>query len=169
MDKEIGKVTHYFDKVGVAVVELSDNLNVGDEIHIKGSTTDFTQEVEAMQVEHEDIENARIKFRNGAIANISASRLSKTEMRKIRIFQSDAYISLDYIKQTAAIFRKSARRITKSNIRIKSHDALQEELRSFVNSVQKNIKPAVSGKEATEALRIALEITKQINENSKLI
>jgi len=59
MDKEIGKVTHYFDKVGVAVVELSDNLNVGDEIHIKGSTTDFTQEVEAMQVEHEDIESAK--------------------------------------------------------------------------------------------------------------
>ena len=48
-----------FDKVSVAVVELSGNLNVGDKIHIKGTTTDFNQKVESMQVEHEKIEKAK--------------------------------------------------------------------------------------------------------------
>ena len=112
--------------------------------------------------DYEDIANARLKFQNGTIANVSASRLSRAEMRKIRIFQPDAYISLDYVKHSAAIFRKSGKRITKSNIRIKSQNALQEELRSFIACVQNNRTPSVSGKEATEALRIALEITKQI-------
>ena len=59
MDKEIGKVTHYFEKVGVAIVELSDDLSIGDEIHIKGSTTDFVQEVENMQVDHKEIESSK--------------------------------------------------------------------------------------------------------------
>ncbi len=59
MSKEIGKVVKYFDKVGVAVVELSDNLNVGDKVHIKGATTDFNQKVASMQVEHEKIEKAK--------------------------------------------------------------------------------------------------------------
>jgi len=112
--------------------------------------------------DHEDIANARIKFKNNAIANISASRLSKAEMRKIRIFQPDAYISLDYIKQAAAIFRKTNNRISRNIIRIKPHNALQEELNSFVNCIQNNQCPVVTGKQATEALRVALDITEKI-------
>ncbi len=57
-EKEIGEVAHYFSKIGVAVVELSDILSVGDTIHIKGAHTDFQQEVKSMQIEHEDIEKA---------------------------------------------------------------------------------------------------------------
>lgn len=112
--------------------------------------------------DYEDIANVRIKFKNNAIANVSASRLSKTEMRKIRIFQPDAYISLDYVKQTAAVFKKSGKRIVRSLVCIKSVNALQEELRSFVNCVQKGQRPVVSGEDAAEALAIALEITRQI-------
>ena len=112
--------------------------------------------------DYEDIANARLKFQNNAIANISASRLSAAEMRKIRIFQPDAYISLDYVKKAAVIFRKSGKRITRSNIPIKIKDALEQELASFVDCIQKDQKPLVSGKEATEALRIALEITNQL-------
>lgn len=59
MEKEIGKITHYFEKPGVAVIELSSNLSVGDTIHIKGNTSDFSQKVESMQVEHEKIESAK--------------------------------------------------------------------------------------------------------------
>ena len=58
-EKEIGKVTHYFTKIGVAVIELSDTLKVGDTIAIRGATTDFTQRVESMQIEHENVEEAR--------------------------------------------------------------------------------------------------------------
>ncbi len=57
-EKEVGKVTHYFSKIGVAVVELTDELKIGDTVHIKGATTDFEQKVESMQIEHEPVEKA---------------------------------------------------------------------------------------------------------------
>ena len=57
--KEIGKVTHYYTKLGVAVIELTDTLKVGDKIKIKGATSDFEQPVESMQIEHENIEEAK--------------------------------------------------------------------------------------------------------------
>ncbi|MEO0160736.1 MAG: hypothetical protein ABIL39_02645 [candidate division WOR-3 bacterium] len=60
MEKLIGRVTHYFNKIGVAVVEITDDeLNVGDTIHIKGHTTDFQQVVNSMQIEHKPIEKAK--------------------------------------------------------------------------------------------------------------
>ncbi|MCX7994171.1 MAG: translation elongation factor-like protein [candidate division WOR-3 bacterium] len=60
MEKLIGKVTHYFNKIGVAVIEITDDeLNVGDTIHIKGRTTDFQQVVHSMQIEHKPIEKAK--------------------------------------------------------------------------------------------------------------
>lgn len=60
MEKLIGKVTHYFNKIGVAVIEITeDELNVGDTIHIKGHTTDFQQVVNSMQIEHKPIEKAK--------------------------------------------------------------------------------------------------------------
>jgi len=58
-EKLIGKVTHYFGKIGVAVIELDDTLKVGDEIRIVGGETDFTQTVESMEMEHKKIEEAR--------------------------------------------------------------------------------------------------------------
>lgn len=58
-EKEVGKITHYFTDIGVAVVELSRVLKVGDEIHIKGATSDFTQKVKSMQIEHEKVEKAK--------------------------------------------------------------------------------------------------------------
>jgi putative protease len=58
-DFKVGTVTHYFDKIGVAVVELTDNLAVGEKIRIQGNGGDFTQEVDSMQIEHEQIQNAK--------------------------------------------------------------------------------------------------------------
>jgi translation elongation factor EF-Tu-like GTPase len=58
-EKPIGKITHYFSKIGVAVIELSDALKVGDQIRIVGGQTDFTQKVESMEVEHKKIEEAK--------------------------------------------------------------------------------------------------------------
>jgi len=57
--KLIGKVTHYFGKIGVAVIELSDTLKVGDQIKIVGGTTDFTQTVDSMEVEHQKVTEAK--------------------------------------------------------------------------------------------------------------
>lgn len=57
--KLVGKVTHYYNKIGVAVVELSDNLAVGDKISIEGATTNLQQTVESMQIEHKAVESAK--------------------------------------------------------------------------------------------------------------
>ncbi len=60
MEEEIGKITHYFSKINVGVLELSKGeLKIGDTIHIKGHTTDFYQKVESMQVEHSPVETAK--------------------------------------------------------------------------------------------------------------
>lgn len=58
-NKEIGKITHFFDKIGVAVIEMTGKLKVGDKIRIKGNTTDFEQQVASMQIEHEKIKEAK--------------------------------------------------------------------------------------------------------------
>ena len=57
-EQEIGFISHYFGKISVAVVELTGDLNVGDEIHIKGHTTDITMKVDSMQVDHNNVEKA---------------------------------------------------------------------------------------------------------------
>ncbi len=60
MEKLIGKITHYFNKIGVAVIEITDDeLNIGETIHIKGHTTDFKQTVSSMQIEHKPVEKAK--------------------------------------------------------------------------------------------------------------
>jgi translation elongation factor EF-1alpha len=57
-EEEIGKVSDYFAKIGVAAIELTGTLSAGDTIHIKGHTTDFEQKVESMQIEHQNVEKA---------------------------------------------------------------------------------------------------------------
>ncbi len=59
MEKQVGRVTHYFGKVGVAAIELEDELRVGDTIHVKGHTSDWTQKVDSMQIEHQQVQEAR--------------------------------------------------------------------------------------------------------------
>ncbi len=58
-EKEIGIVTHYFGKISVGIIQLTDDLKVGDTIHIKGVHDDFTQVVESMQIEHKSVEEAK--------------------------------------------------------------------------------------------------------------
>lgn len=59
-EKLIGKVTHYFTNIGVAVLEITQgNISVGDKIHIKGATSDFEQKIDSMQVEHENVKKAK--------------------------------------------------------------------------------------------------------------
>lgn len=58
-EKPIGKVTHYYSKLSVASLELSEPLRVGDTVHIKGYTSDLTQRIESMQIEHENVTEAK--------------------------------------------------------------------------------------------------------------
>lgn len=58
-EKEIGKITHFYDKLGVGVIKLSDTLKVGDKIHVQGAHDDFEQTVESMQLEHKNIKSGK--------------------------------------------------------------------------------------------------------------
>ena len=115
----------------------------------------------------EDIANARIAFENGCVANLTASRVSDDTMRKIRIFQENTYISLDYKEAKASIYKKSGLQIIKENLPIEKEQPLQKELQSFVDCVRENKEPLVSGKVAREALKVALEIQDQIWHKNK--
>ena len=117
--------------------------------------------------DHEDLANVRIRFKNGAVANLTASRVTKAEMRKIRLFKDDCYISLDYIKQEAVLYRKVNNRITGKLINIKKEEPLKKELEAFVNCVKTGERPLVSGEEGRDALKIALQIEDAIRENLK--
>ena len=57
--KEIGRIAHFYSKISVAVIDLSDTLKVGDKIRVKGATTDFEQTVDSMQIEHKNVEEAK--------------------------------------------------------------------------------------------------------------
>ena len=60
-EKEIGRITHYFSNLGVAVVELTnDTLSVGDKVHIKGHTTDLTEKVDSLQIEHDSVQSIKV-------------------------------------------------------------------------------------------------------------
>jgi predicted dehydrogenase len=110
----------------------------------------------------EDIANSRITFKNGCVANLTASRISDETMRKIRIFQENTYISLDYKEAKAVVYKKGAFTITKHDLPIEKEQPLQKELQSFIDCVANHSEPLVSGPVAREALKVALEIQNQI-------
>jgi predicted dehydrogenase len=110
----------------------------------------------------EDIANARITFENGCIANLTASRVSDEIMRKIRIFQENTYISLDYKEAKAVVYTKTDSGIAKEDLPIEKEQPLKKELESFIDCVAQNKEPLISGEVARAALSTALEIQNQI-------
>lgn len=112
--------------------------------------------------DHEDIANVRLTFKNGAIADITASRVTKEAVRKIKISQEDSYITLDYLHHDAYIVRKSRGKVSKERIKIVKKEPLKLELKSFVSCIQNKKPPIVSGKEGKRALSVALDILKKI-------
>src|SRR6266480_5116707 len=110
----------------------------------------------------EDIANARIRFENGCVANVTSSRISPERMRKIRVFQEDAYLSLDYEKQSGEIYRRESGKITRHKVPIEREEPLKQQLVSFIECASTGRQPRVSGFQATAALELAVEITKRI-------
>ena len=111
----------------------------------------------------EDIANARLRFENGCVANITSSRISPERMRKIRVFQENAYLSLDYQNQTGEMYRRTADGLTKEEVEIEREEPLKRQLASFIECAATGRAPKVSGHQAAAALELAVEITKRIN------
>ena len=111
-----------------------------------------------------DIANARIAFPSGCIANLTASRVSPTAVRKIRFFQRDGYVSIDFLAHTGAIFRLSPTKagspphFETEQRTFDPEDSLLAQLEGFVSAVRTRKAPAVSGHEGLRALRTALRV-----------
>ncbi|MCB1064241.1 MAG: Gfo/Idh/MocA family oxidoreductase [Verrucomicrobiae bacterium] len=118
----------------------------------------------AVLTRREDIANARLRFENGAVANVTASRISPERMRKIRVFQSDAYLSLDYQDQSGWIYRKDGMEIAREEVEVEKDEPLKCELAAFIECAAKGAAPKVSGEHGAAALDVALEITRLIEE-----
>ena len=113
----------------------------------------------------EDIANARLRFASGCIANVTSSRISPERMRKIRVFQEDAYLSLDYQGQSGEIYRRVNGQITREPVAIEKEEPLRQQLTSFVDCALTGGEPRVSGSHAAAALELAVEITRRIAAN----
>ncbi|HAT1596152.1 TPA: Gfo/Idh/MocA family protein [Legionella pneumophila] len=119
-----------------------------------------------------DIANARITFANHCVANVTASRISFKTERKTRIFQENSYISIDYQNKQLAVFKKGTGEmfpgipdITRDQREFEKGDALLEEIKAFLNCIENDSVPLVTGEEGRDALKTAEQITALINNN----
>jgi predicted dehydrogenase len=137
---------------------------------------------------HLDIANARLQFENGAVANVTASRISQKKMRKMRIFQRDSYVALDFVTGIAEAYRllptdadvdpklfsfgeigigEKKKKLVYEQPAQKELNALQYELQLFVDSVLNKTKPVVSGVDGLRALKVAEIILEKIQNSQK--
>ena len=124
----------------------------------------------------EDIANARVKFANGCIANITASRISLKTERQMRIFQSDAYIAVDFDKRkTRIVGKKSAGPVGGfSDVDVEEEgyeevDELEREVEAFIAAVHDGTPPVVSGEDGLRALEAALSVADSLSANWDIV
>jgi predicted dehydrogenase len=121
----------------------------------------FSQEI--------DIANARLRFANGCVANATASRVSLKTERRLRLFQDDAYVSVDLHQKVLTVIRKGAEmgedgmpQVSIEETNYEQGDALKSEIEAFLDAAATGTTPAVSGEEGLLALRTAVSITEQV-------
>ena len=131
-----------------------------------------------------DIANARIEFKNGCVANLTASRISLKNMRKSRFFQKDAYISVDFLEKKVEVVKmkdapeqpgdfdmilQNAEGVKKQiyfeNPDIETNNAILEELETFADAINNNTTPIVTLAQGTQALKVALQIIESFQNN----
>ncbi|MBI1321136.1 MAG: gfo/Idh/MocA family oxidoreductase [Candidatus Hydrogenedens sp.] len=125
--------------------------------------------------ESEDIANVRLRFASGCVANLTSSRVSLEKMRKIRIFEDNAYVSTDYSAQEVVVYRKKPGAIPEGAnpmehieiqpLDVKKDEPLKLELASFIECVRTGTRPVVSGEDGVRALRLARDILAFIEEH----
>ncbi len=122
-----------------------------------------------------DIANTRVEFDGGCVANITASRISFEDRRRIRVFQPDSYLALDYASKEITLYRRIFNaenqkfHIAAESIEVEPGDALEKEIRSFIHSCLTRAVPVVTGEDGKNALSVAMRINEQIQANLKKI
>ena len=121
-----------------------------------------------------DIANARLTFKNGCVANVTASRVTAKTMQKIRFFGLNGYHAVDYSKRELVSLSKKTgvgnqMDIFKNHVEVNNHDPLEEEIRSFLNSVSNRSAPLVSGEDALASLEAASKIIEKMKATPGII
>ena len=117
-----------------------------------------------------DIASVRLVFKNGCVANLSASRVSVEKVRKLRFFQPRQYISVDYTRQDGVIHEVSeSKKIVFQPLETAPGEPLTRQLKSFVNCVKTRKRPRVSGDDARKALSLALKIVEIMEKHSGIV
>ncbi|MBF0447157.1 MAG: Gfo/Idh/MocA family oxidoreductase [Magnetococcales bacterium] len=122
--------------------------------------------------DHIDIAHARLKFQNGCIANVTASRVARDSTRRIRIFQEDSFISLDFIQSDIVVMERGEGTMELDGVQvpaikniqlpIEKYDTLEAEIRSFCDSVKQGVQPLVNGRDGRKALAVVTAIRESI-------
>lgn len=117
-----------------------------------------------------DIANVRLQFASGCVANLTASRVSTEKVRKLRVFQPQQYISLDYSRQDGAVFSVSQNlQISFQKLAVNKAEPLRVQFDSFLDCIQSRRAPQVDGLAARRNLEVALAILAKIEEHSRLV
>jgi predicted dehydrogenase len=113
-----------------------------------------------------DIANARLRFASGCIANVTASRISRERVRKVRFFQHDSYVSVDYGAQEVEVYRLAPRGsvppIQGGKLDVVNDEPLRRELVDFVDAVRHKRQPGVTGQAGRDALQLATRIAEKM-------
>jgi predicted dehydrogenase len=121
--------------------------------------------------ERADIANARLRFDSGCVANLTASRISQDKMRKLRVWQRDSYVSVDYLTQEAWSYRLvrggGRPEIQRKKLGGQQQEPLKLELEDFLDAVSSRRAPRVSGKDGLRALRLAHSVMEAMEENRR--
>jgi len=120
-----------------------------------------------------DIANVRLAFENGCVANVTASRVSIEKLRKIRIFEADSYLSLDYMNQELIIGKRVLRegelpKVSVDKIQVEKEEPLKAEIEAFLHAVQTRSVPKVSGEAGRKALEVSLRIVELIQKEDSI-
>jgi len=108
-----------------------------------------------------DIANARLEFKSGCVATLTASRVHQGKVRKLRIFEPTSYYSIDYIDQEVKVFPLHGRQTDIKTLKIQKEEPLKKELKNFLDSVRTGKTSKVTGEEGLRALRLAYGVLKE--------
>jgi len=121
----------------------------------------------AVMTEKVDITNVRIEFENGAVANLTASRVSQDRVRKIRFFSREAYISVDTKEQEVKGYRLAGKTVLPIEVTVAKQEPLRAELEAFIECVRTRTRPLVSGEDGLAAVDLAIRVAQAIDESLK--
>lgn len=165
--ERLGPYDPRMSHIGVVLDLMIHDLDIL--LTLVGSPVDSLEAVGAHLLgEHEDIANVRVRFKSGCIADLTASRISLDKSRKLRVFQKDSYISLDYGNTALKIYKKktpvikSLKDVEILRPKFPKTEPLRAEHLHFLDCIRHNRKPWPSGEHGTEALKLALQISDEL-------